>query len=311
MPSIDAPPGGTEPDEAARASVATFNSVDPRGACGLTSDAITMASVGVHPLAIAAGAYVGDTSGLIEHIPLDDEAVRSQARAVFEDVSIQVIKVGFVGSAENISAIAEIASDYEELPLIAYMPDLSWWEESRIESYHDAFRELLLPQTTILVGNHRTLCRWLLPEWEHSRGPGPRDIARAASDWGVAHVVVTGINGPGQFIENTLASPESVLETLKFERIEASFSGAGDTLSAALAALIATGLDLVSATRESLEFLDGCLASGFSPGMGKAIPDRMFWAQPAEAEGSDAFPSLHSGRHPGDKSNAPLPDFPA
>mgnify|MGYP003340909277 CR=1 FL=1 len=50
----------------------------------------------------------------------------------------------------------------------------------------DAFRELMLPQTTLLVGNHNTLWRWLLPDWANSKSPGPRDLARAASEKGVA-----------------------------------------------------------------------------------------------------------------------------
>ncbi len=294
-----------------RAGVAVFNATDPRGACGLTADAITIASVGAHPLTIATGAYIGDTSALSEHVALEDDAVREQARAVFEDMNIQAIKVGFVGSTENVGAIAELASDYDELPLIAYMPDLSWWDEGEIESYHDAFRELLLPQTAILVGNYSTLWRWLLPEWTQQRSPGPRDIARAAAECGVSHVLVTGINRPEQFIENVLASPESVIETSKFELIDATFCGAGDTLSATLAALIATGVDVSRATRESLEFLDGCLANGFRPGMGHVIPDRMFWAE--EADDDDAThteeSALNPGEHPLDGFGLPSPDI--
>ncbi|MFX8581958.1 hypothetical protein ABTM27_21105, partial [Acinetobacter baumannii] len=59
-----------------------------------------------------------------------------------------------------------------------------------------------------------------------------------------------------------------------------------DTLSAALAALVATGIDLGEATSEALSYLDRCLDAGFRPGMGHVIPDRLFWAQPEE-EGDD------------------------
>ena len=60
------------------------------------------------------------------------------------------------------------------------MPDLSWWEDDKQDQYLDAFKELVLPQTSVLVGNHNTLWRWLLPDWEHSRSPTARDIAMAA-----------------------------------------------------------------------------------------------------------------------------------
>ena len=144
----------------------------------------------------------------------------------------------------------------------------------------DAFRELMLPQTTVLVGNHSTLWRWLLPEWSSDRSPTARDIAKAASEMGVPYTLVTGIPMPEQFIDNVLATPQAVLGSEKFERFEAIFSGAGDTLSAALAALVASGTDLVAASTEALAYLDRCLDAGFRPGMGNVVPDRLFWAQP-------------------------------
>lgn len=200
---------------------------------------------------------------------------------------VQAIKVGFVGSPENISAIAEITTDYDEVPVIAYMPNLSWWTEEQIDEYLDAFRELLLPQTSVLVGNHSTLWRWLLPDWKSDRSPTARDIARAASEMGVPYTLVTGIPLPEQFVENVLASPQTVLGSGKFELFDATFSGAGDTLSAALTALVASGNDLGEATSEALGYLDRCLDAGFRPGMGHIVPDRMFWAQPDDEDGAD------------------------
>ena len=196
--------------------------------------------------------------------------------------------VGFVGSTENISTIAEIATDYDDVPVIAYMPNLSWWREELIDEYLDAFRELLLPQTSVLVGNHSTLWRWLLPDWSSDRSPTARDIARAASEMGVPYTLVTGIPLPEQFVENVLASPTTILGSGRFELFDATFSGAGDTLSAALTALVGSGNDLGEATSEALNYLDRCLDAGFRPGMGHIIPDRMFWAQPEDDESEDS-----------------------
>ena len=67
------------------------------------------------------------------------------------------------------------------------------------------------------------------------RSPRRRDIAKAAAELGVPYTLVTGIPLPDQFIDNVLATPQAVLASEKFERFEAVFSGAGDTLSAALA----------------------------------------------------------------------------
>lgn len=270
----------------APACVMVFNASDPSGAGGLTADITAITSAGGHPLAIVTGAYVRDTAEIFDHFSFDEEAVTEQARTALEDMTAGAIKVGFVGNPENISAIAEIASDYADVPLIAYMPNLSWWEEGEIDSYLDAFRELMLPQTTVLVGNHSSLWRWLLPDWSGARNPSAKDIAKAAAELGVPYTLVTGIPLPDQFIDNVLATPQAVLYSEKFERFEAIFAGAGDTLTAALSALLANGHDLQAATAEALTYLDHSLDAGFHPGMGHIVPDRLFWAQ-ADVEGSE------------------------
>jgi hydroxymethylpyrimidine/phosphomethylpyrimidine kinase len=286
------------PDESP-ACILIFNASDPSGAGGLTADITTVASVGGHPVAVVCGAYARDTAQIFDHFPFDDEAVADQARAVLEDLPVQAIKIGFVGSPENISAIAEITADYDEIPVVAYMPNLSWWREELIDEYLDAFKELLLPQTSVLVGNHSTLWRWLLPDWTGARNPTARDIARAASEMGVPYTLVTGIPLPEQFVENVLASPQTVLGSGKFELFDATFSGAGDTLSAALTALVGAGNDLGEATSEALSYLDRCLDAGFRPGMGHIVPDRMFWAQPDDGDDEDDDDETGAGQTPG------------
>ena len=278
LPDPNDLPGINESERTA--CVLVFNANDPSGAGGLSADIGAITSVGVHALPVLTGAYSRDTAEIVDHFALDDEAIAEQARTILEDVAAQVIKVGFAGSAEALSAISAIATDYADVPLVAYMPDLSWWNEIQIDIYLDAFRELLLPQTTVLVGNHSTLCRWLLPDWQAGKNPSPRDIARAASAWGVSYTLVTGISLPDDMLENVLASPQTVLYSGRFERLDAAFSGAGDTLSAALAGLLASGSDLADAAKEALVYLDRCLDAGFRPGMGHLVPDRLFWAQP-------------------------------
>jgi hydroxymethylpyrimidine/phosphomethylpyrimidine kinase len=275
-------------DDGPAACVMAFNANDPSGSAGISADLTAIVSVGAHALPVVTGAYARDTSQIVDHFHFDDEAVTDQARTILEDVPAQVFKVGFVGTPENLSAIAELASDYSDVPMVTYMPDLSWWQEDQIDLYQDACTELLLPQTTLLVGNHSTLCRWLLPDWSADKSPTARDIAKAANAFGVPYTLVTGIPLPEQFIDNVLASPTSILCSEKFERFEAIFTGAGDTLSAALAALIASGTELNEAVTEALSYLDRCLENGFRPGMGHVIPDRLFWAQPEPDDDDDS-----------------------
>jgi hydroxymethylpyrimidine/phosphomethylpyrimidine kinase len=115
----------------------------------------------------------------------------------------------------------------------------------------------------------------------------------AAAEHGTRYVLVTGVMLPakaGQFIDNVLASAQGALTGEKFELFDVSFVGAGDTLSAALAALLAVGAEIQAATGEALQFLDQSLDAGFRPGMGHVVPDRFFWALPRKRKPPRASP---------------------
>ena len=283
-----------EPDQEAPAPacVMSFNASDASGAGGLAGDVSTIAAMGAHALPVVTAIVMRDTAEVFDHHVIDADVVVEQARSVLEDVTIAAWKVGFLGSAEGVSAVAEILSDYPDVPLVAYMPNLSWVEEDEQSAYLDAFRELVLPQTEVLVGNHQTLTDFLLPDWSADRPASPRELAVAAAEHGTRFVLVTSVlvpasKTPEQFLDNVLASPQGAITGEKFERFEVSFVGAGDTLSAALAALLASGTELHTAVGESLAFLDQALDAGFRPGMGNVVPDRFFWALPPDEEGDE------------------------
>jgi hydroxymethylpyrimidine/phosphomethylpyrimidine kinase len=279
------------PEPAAPACVMSFNVSDPSGAGGLAGDVATIAAMGAHALPVVTSIVMRDTAEVFDHHPIDEEAVIEQARSILEDVTIAGWKVGFLGSADTVSAVAEILSDYAEIPLVAYMPSLSWLDEDQREPYLESYRELILPATEVLVGNHQTLTDFLLPEWDNERPASPRELAVAAAEHGTRYVLVTGLllppKGTEQFIDNVLASAQGAITGEKFERFEASFVGAGDTLSAALVSLLAAGSELHAAVGEALAFLDQSLDAGFRPGMGNIVPDRFFWALPPPEEGEE------------------------
>ena len=273
----------------APACVMSFNAADPSGATGLAGDVATLAAMGAHALPVTTSLLMRDSAEIFDHHAIDAEVVSEQARTVLQDITVAGWKVGFLGSADSISAVAEILSDYPDVPLVSYLPNLGWLDDDQSQPYLEAFRELILPATEVLVGNHKTLTDFLLPEWDSERPPSARELAVAAGEHGTRYVLVTGImlaaKGGEQFIDNVLASPQGALTGEKFEMFETSFVGAGDTLSAALAALLAVGSELQAAVGEARAFMDQALDSGFRPGMGGVVPDRFFWAMPPAEEG--------------------------
>ncbi len=309
-PPTDPAVEGMEPP--APACVMCFNASDPTGAGGLAADVSAVVAMGAHALPVVTSILMRDTAAVFDQHDIDADAVVEQSRYVLEDVTIAGWKVGFLGSAENVSAVAEVLSDYSEVPLVSYMPNLSWLEEDQLQPYLDAFRELILPATEVLVGNHKTLTDFLLPDWDNERPPSARELAVAAGEHGTRYVLVTGVmlaaKGTEQFIDNVLASPQGALTGEKFERFDAGFVGAGDTVSAALAALLAAGSELQAAVGEALAFLDQSLDAGFRPGMGNIVPDRFFWAlPPADESGAEMPPEMGEGGPGQDNGNRGAP----
>ena len=137
----------------------SFNASDPSGAGGVAGDVATIAAMGAHALPVVTSIVMRDTAEVFDHHAIDADVIVEQARSVLEDVTIAAWKVGFLGSTEGVSAVAEILSDYPDVPLVAYLPNLSWVEEDEQQAYLDAFRDLVLPQTEVLVGSHQTLRR--------------------------------------------------------------------------------------------------------------------------------------------------------
>jgi hydroxymethylpyrimidine/phosphomethylpyrimidine kinase len=298
---------GSEADIAEEATmpacVMCFNANDPSGASGLAADIATVAAIGGHALPVVTSIGMRDTAEIFDHHCLEPETVAAQARGLLEDVQLAGWKVGFLGSAEIIGAVAEILSDYPDIPLVAYMPSLAWMDESHQDSYLEAFRDLVLPQTEVLMGNHQTLTDFLLPDWNTDRPASPRELASAAAEHGTRFVLVTSVPLPDQFMDNVLASPQGAITGEKFHRFEVNFIGAGETLSAAVAALLASGAEVQDAAADALAFLDQALDAGFRPGMGHVIPDRFFWAQNPGVEqiedseqSSDELPPTGRGR---------------
>ncbi len=285
-------------EAAAPACVMSFNAADPCGAGGLAGDVCTLAAMGAHALPVTTSILMRDTAEIFDHHAIDADVVAEQARTVLEDITVAGWKVGFLGSAEAVSAVAEILSDYPDVPLVSFLPNLGWLDDDQAQPYLEAFRDLILPATEVLVGNHKTLTDFLLPDWDSERPASARELAVAAGEHGTRFVLVTGIMlaakggkaGGEQFIDNVLASPSGALTGEKFEMFETSFVGAGDTLSAALAALLAAGAELQAAVGEALAFMDQTLDSGFRPGMGNVVPDRFFWALPPPEEGGEGGP---------------------
>lgn len=267
--------------------VLAFGATDPSGGAGLQADILTIASMGCHPLSVVTAVTVQDTSGVDDILPIDAEWVSDQARAVLEDMPVAAFKIGLLGSVENIAAIAEVISDYPDIPLV-FDPVLTSGrgDELADEDMLDALRELLLPQTTILTPNSIEARRLIQDEDNDEDNPDLTECAKRIVQLGCEYVLVTGTHEHTPKVINTLYGENGVVRSDSWTRLPGIYHGSGCTLASAIASLLANGLPINEAVKEAQEFTWKALQYAFRPGMGQHIPDRLFWARDDEEDES-------------------------
>lgn len=275
--------------------VLVFAASDPSAGAGIQADLLTLASLGCHPLTALTALTVQDTTGVQSVHPVAAELLEQQARTVLEDMPVHAFKIGVLGSVENVVAVAEILSDYPEIPLV-FDPVLASGRGDELsgEEIITAMRELLLPQTTLLTPNAPE-ARRLAESDEDAKEPSMEVCARRLIEMGAQYVLITGTHENTPQVVNTLYGPDGVIRSDTWERLPGSYHGSGCTLASSIAGCLAGGASIEDAVRDAQDYTWQTLKNGFRGGMGQFIPDRFFWArggedgaEPNEASQADA-----------------------
>ena len=266
--------------------VLSFAASDPTGGAGIQADILTLASMGCHPLSVITALTVQDTAGVDEVLVIDSDWVADQARILLEDMPVAAFKMGMLGSVETIAIIAEILSDYPEIPVILD-PVLTSGrgDEFATDDMIAAMRELIIPQTTIITPNSNEARRLALFESEDEDISLP-DCAARLIEMGCEYVLITGTHENTPRVLNSLFNTDGMMQTDAWDRLPGSYHGSGCTLASAIAATLAYGQEMPQAVREAQEYTYEALKAAFRPGMGQYIPERFFWAQDGQTEGN-------------------------
>ena len=281
-------PANPDPEPGFPPIVLTFAASDPSSGAGLQADILTLASMGCHPLSVVTAITVQDTLGVEAVQALDAEWVSDQARCLLEDMPVDAFKIGVLGSVESIAAIAEIVADYPDVPLVLDPVLMSGRGDAlATEAMTDAIRELLLPHTTILTPNSIEARR--LADVDDEDDASLALCAERLIEMGAQFVLITGTHEPTPDVVNTLYGKSGIVRTDTWARLPGSYHGSGCTLASAIAAMLASGLELPEAVREAQDYTWHTLKKAYRPGMGQYLPDRLFWArEDTEAPAADA-----------------------
>jgi hydroxymethylpyrimidine/phosphomethylpyrimidine kinase len=218
---------------------------DSGGGAGIQADLKAFARCGVHGTTAITALTAQNTVGVTGVHPVPPEFIVEQVRAVATDIGVDAVKIGMLGTAATVAAVAA-ALDLLE-PGTPVVLDPVMVSESGAVLLDDGARaalvEHLLPRATVITPN--------LPEARvlaGADGAGDAEaLARALHALGPTAVIVTG--GHREQATDVLFDGETVHLLAGARHPDGAAHGSGCTHSSALAAQLARGQSLVEAAK--------------------------------------------------------------
>jgi hydroxymethylpyrimidine/phosphomethylpyrimidine kinase len=213
---------------------------DSGGGAGIQADLKAFARCGVHGMTAITAVTWQNTIAVEGVTPIPPEAILGQVRAVAEDIGVDAVKIGMLGTAETIAAVSNALDLVREAPVVL---DPVMVAESGADLVEPNARKALvdlLPRATVVTPNLAE-ARALVKTAGGTAPEDPEDLARAVHELGPRFVVVTGGRGGGGEAVDVFYDGDRVERIAGEAYPEGAAHGSGCTHSSALAAHLALG----------------------------------------------------------------------
>ena len=249
-------------------NVLTIAGTDPTGGAGIQADIKTFSALSSYAMSAVTAVVAQNTQGVRGFVALDPEFVSAQIDAVFEDVSVDAVKIGMVANAGIACAIAERLR-YHRARNIVLDPVMIAKSGDHLLAPKAvvALRDILVPLADIVTPNlpEAGVLLGAEPEWSLSE---MHLQVRALHNLGSRSVLLKGGHAGGTTSIDLLYSGGETIE-LRAPRISTKNDhGTGCTLSAAIAAFLPF-CTVEQAVRQAKEYLQGALANADRLTVGK------------------------------------------
>ncbi|MCB1562244.1 MAG: bifunctional hydroxymethylpyrimidine kinase/phosphomethylpyrimidine kinase [Alphaproteobacteria bacterium] len=252
----------------------TIAGSDPSGGAGIQADLKTFSALGCYGMSVLTALTAQNTQGVFAlHDPPPD-FIAAQIEAVFNDIRVDAVKIGMAGTAEAIHAIAD-ALERLKPPFIIVDPVIVATSGDALifPEAVETLKTRLVPLADILTPN--------IPESAALLGRDTdfdEETAHALLALGPRSILLKGGHGGGDTSPDIFAA-ETITERLEAPRIKTcNTHGTGCTLSAALAAFLARGLEPLEAARAAKAYLTEAIRHADMLDVGKGSgPVHHFW----------------------------------
>jgi len=230
---------------------------DSGGGAGIQADLKAFARCGVHGMTAITAITAQNTVEVSAVEAVSPRMIVAQVRAIAEDIGVDAVKVGMLGTAETVGAVVESLDLVGDAPVV--VDPVMVAESGAVlldEAARTALIERLLPLATVVTPN--------IPEARALSGADERDsqedLAREVLALGPEAVVVTGGHSE-QVVDVYFDGAEAA--AIEGERQpDGASHGSGCTHSSALAAFLARGESPLEAARKAREVASAAVAAG-------------------------------------------------
>jgi hydroxymethylpyrimidine/phosphomethylpyrimidine kinase len=231
---------------------------DSGGGAGIQADLKAFARCGVHGMTAITALTAQSTVGVSGVHPVPGGFIVEQVRAVADDIGVDAVKIGMLGTAEIVAAV-DAALDLVKPGTPVVIDPVMVAESGAVlldDDARSALVDRLLPRATVITPN--------LPEARLLAGPqAPEDVeelARALHELGPDVVVITG--GHRDEATDVLFDGDGIHLIPGERHPDGAAHGSGCTHSSALAARLALGDDPLTAARAAREIASEAVRNG-------------------------------------------------
>ncbi len=236
---------------------------DSGGGAGIQADLKTFSALGCYGMTVITALTAQNTVTVSGIHPVPPEFIVLQMDAVMTDIGADAVKIGMLHSPEVIMAVARCLQQYDG-PAIVLDPVMVTRNGDKLlqDDAVQALKDHLFPLAAVITPNLAEAS--LLLGREVKERSQMVDACRDLALLGCDHVFLKGGALSGSSSVDILYDrlTDEILQ-LESPRVDTRNShGTGCTISSAIAACLAKGMELPVAVRESKSYIDGALQGG-------------------------------------------------
>ncbi|MEG1572739.1 MAG: bifunctional hydroxymethylpyrimidine kinase/phosphomethylpyrimidine kinase [Bacteroidales bacterium] len=250
-------------------SCLTIAGSDSGGGAGMQADIKTFSALGVYGASAITAITAQNTCGVEEVFPIPSQGVKAQIEAVFNDMTIEAVKIGMLHSVEVVQVVIEMLERYHP-PIVILDPVMVSTSGHRLieeNSIHLIATQLFSRATVITPNVDEAILLSGIPIQNQN------DLYTAGEillQKGCKAVLMKGGHLQGESMNDILFQAHLAPQLFSSPKIDTrNTHGTGCTLSSAIAAFMALGHPLQEAVSLAKQYIQQALSEGANVYLGK------------------------------------------